>query len=98
MGCSSSVMLDRVCAGSHISCPGVEEDIRHCDTVCLSFTVLQTHGSDFLGRAVCSHVSHSADETRRCSICAKSARTDLLRGVHLQPGSRTAGVIPQNAS
>lgn len=51
--------------------PGVEEDIRRCDTARLSLTVLQLHGSDFLGRASLA---------RRGCVCAKWACAGWLRG------------------
>lgn len=79
----------------HVSgLPRGREDIREHDTVCLSFSVLQLHCCDFLGWAVHSHISQlqrdCCNETRHCSVCAKSSHNHLLplRGEHLQPGCR----------
>ncbi len=85
----------KVLAWGHVSpSPQGREDITERDTVCLSFSLLQLHCCDFLDRAVHIHISQlqrdCCNETRHCSVCAKSSRNHLLpfREEHLQPGCR----------
>ncbi|KAK5884576.1 hypothetical protein CesoFtcFv8_018383 [Champsocephalus esox] len=68
--------------GSCISLPWGREDIKKRDTVCLSFSELQLHCHDFLGSAVDIHISQlhcdCCNETRQCSVSAKSSLSHLL--------------------
>lgn len=79
----------------HVSdLPRGRERIRENDIVCLSFSVLQLHCCDFLGRPGYSHISQlqrdCCNETRHCNVCAKSSHNHSLplNEEHLQPGCR----------